>query len=203
MNLSEYFDMLLTMRRKMPIQPRPTRRQFLALAGAGAAFATTALPGRAMAGYWRVKERKIALHNLWTEQYLDLTYWRDGVYLAGPLADFDYLLRDRRSGQVGEIFRGVFDQLFWLGRALGRDAPFGIISGFRSESTNKMLSESSEGVAVNSLHTYGMAIDVRIEGLAGERIWQTAVKLGMGGAGLYRGSNFVHLDVGPVRSWGG
>ena len=156
-----------------------------------------------MASYWQVKERKIALHNLWTEEYLDLTYWRDGDYLADPLADFDYLLRDWRSGEVGEIFRTVFDQLFWLKRALGGDAPFGIISGFRSESTNQMLNATSEGVATNSLHTYGMAIDIRMEGLAGEGIWRQAVELGMGGAGLYRSSDFVHLDVGPVRSWGG
>ena len=156
-----------------------------------------------MAGYWQVKERKIALHNLWTEEYLDLTYWRDGDYLADPLADFDYLLRDWRSGEVGEIFRTVFDQLFWLKRALGGDTPFGIISGFRSESTNQMLNATSEGVATNSLHTYGMAIDIRMEGLAGEGIWRQAVELGMGGAGLYRSSDFVHLDVGPIRSWGG
>ena len=180
---------------------RPTRRQILA--GAGAVLGAGALPGRAMAGYWQIKERKIALHNLWTEQYLDLTYWRDGNYLPGPLADFDYLLRDWRSGEVAEIFRGVFDQLFWLGRALGRDAPFGVTSGFRSESTNRMLNATSEGVATNSLHTYGMAIDIRMEGLAGEGIWRQAVELGMGGAGLYRSSDFVHLDVGPVRSWGG
>lgn len=194
-------DKLCAVQRKTHRQSLPTRRQVLA--GAGTVLGAGALPGRAMAGYWQIKERKIALHNLWTEEYLDLTYWRDGTYLAGPLADFDYLLRDWRSGEVGEIFRGVFDQLFWLGRALGRDAPFGVISGFRSESTNQMLNATSEGVATNSLHTYGMAIDIRMEGLAGEGIWRQAVALGMGGAGLYRSSDFVHLDVGPVRSWGG
>jgi uncharacterized protein YcbK (DUF882 family) len=186
---------------KKPIQSGPTRRQFLAFAGAGAAIAGGAAPGRAMAGYWRVTERKIALHNPWSEEYLDLAYWRDGRYLPGPLADFDYLLRDKRSGEVGEMFRGVFDQLFWLGRALGGDAPFGIVSGFRSISTNNMLRAHSEGVARNSLHTHGMAIDVRMAGVAEERIWQTAKELGLGGAGLYRRSSFVHLDVGPVRSW--
>ena len=198
-NLSEFRAKIAAVPRILPVQPRLTRRQFIA----GAAFAAGALPGRAMAGYWRIKERKVALHNLWTEEYLDLTYWRDGDYLAAPLADFGYLMRDWRSGEVGEIFRTVFDQLFWLGRALGTGAPFGVISGFRSESTNKMLKQASEGVATNSLHTYGMAIDVRIEGVAGERIWKGAVELGMGGAGLYRSSNFVHLDVGPVRAWTG
>ncbi len=192
------------MRGNTPDRSRPTRRQILTgAAGLGVALgAGGILPQQAMAGYWRIKERKIALHNLWTEEYLDLTYWRDGEYLATPLADFDYLLRDRRSGQIGEMFRGVFDQLFWLSQALGGEATFGIISGFRSVTTNEMLNKTSEGVATNSLHTYGMAIDVRVDGVAGEQVWQTAVGLGMGGVGLYRASKFVHLDVGPVRSWG-
>jgi len=169
----------------------------------GAAFGAVALPDHAMAGYFQVKERRIALHNLWTEEFLDLAYWRDGDYLVNPLANFAYLLRDWRSGEVGEMFRTIFDQLFWLGRALGKDAPFGIISGFCSASTNDMLSETSEGVAANSLHTYGIATDIRVKDATSERMWQTAVKLSMGGAGLYRSSNFVHLDGGPVRPWGG
>jgi len=167
------------------------------------AAAVGAWPRCGEASYWRIKERKIALHNLWTEEYLNLTYWRDGKYLAEPLTDFDYLLRDRRSNQIGEIFRGVFDQLFWLSQALGSKTTFGVISGFRSLETNEMLEKTSEGVATNSLHTYGMAIDVRVLGIASAQVWLQAVELGMGGVGLYRSSDFVHLDVGPVRSWGG
>lgn len=182
----------------------PTRRQFIAgAAGISGTVAAALWPDGAGAGYWRFKERKIALHNLWTEEYLDLTYWRDGDYLTDPLADLDYLLRDWRSGQIGEMFRGVFDQLFWLGQALGGETTFGVISGFRSVETNEMLKKASEGVANNSLHTYGMAIDVRVPGAPVEYVWRTALDLGMGGCGLYRSSDFVHLDVGPVRSWGG
>jgi hypothetical protein len=32
---------------------------------------------------------------------------------------------------------------------------------------------------------------------------QKAMELSITVSGLYRGSNFVHLDAGPVRSWGG
>ena len=140
---------------------------------------------------------------MWTEEYLELIYWRDGVYLAEPLTEFDYLLRDWRSHQIGKMFRGVFDQLFWLNQTLGGETTFGVISGFRSVETNKMLKKTSEGVATNSLHTYGMAIDVRVQGVASTQVWRQAIELGMGGVGLYRSSDFVHLDVGPVRSWDG
>ncbi len=182
----------------------PTRRQIIAGAtGWSAATAVGAWPRCSDASFWRIKERKVALHNLWTEEYLELIYWRDGVYLAEPLTQFDYLLRDWRSHQIGKMFRGVFDQLFWLNQTLGGETTFGVISGFRSVETNKMLKKTSEGVATNSLHTYGMAIDVRVQGVASTQVWRQAIELGMGGVGLYRSSDFVHLDVGPVRSWDG
>ena len=79
------------------------------------------------------------------------------------ISSFNYLLRDWRTGEIGDIFRGVFDQLFWLHRALDSTFPFEVVSGFRSISTNKMLETSNEGVAKNSLHTYGMAIDIKMK----------------------------------------
>ncbi len=192
------------MQRSKDQRTYPTRRQvIIGAAGLCSAAAVGTRPRCGNAGYWQIKERKIALHNLWTEEYLDLTYWRDGAYLAEPLTDFDYLLRDRRTNQIGNIFRSVFDQLFWLSQALGGETAFGVISGFRSLKTNEMLNKTSEGVATNSLHTYGMAIDVRVPGIASARVWRIAAELSMGGVGLYRSSDFVHLDVGPVRSWGG
>ena len=65
-----------------------------------------------------------------------------------------------------------------------------------------MLSETSEGVAANSLRIHGMAIDVCVAGATIERNWQWIVKLGMGRDGLYCRSNFIHLNAGMVQSWG-
>lgn len=183
-----------------------TRREFLRLAGGAAVGAAVLTPlgataQQAVAGYWQANERRIALHNLWNDEFLDAIYWREGQYDPGTLADLDYLLRDRRTEEVEDMFYGLFDQLFWLQRALTLDAPFQVISGFRSEATNRWLKRHNEGVATNSLHTLGMAIDVRIDGFASEQVWRAAVELNMGGAGFYRESNFVHLDAGPARNW--
>jgi uncharacterized protein YcbK (DUF882 family) len=123
--------------------------------------------------------------------------------LRRPLEDFDYLLRDHYNGRVETIFYGVLDQLFWLKQELGTDAPIGVISGYRSPATNRWLRRRTEGVARNSLHTLGMAVDIRIERLDTEHVWRTAAALEMGGSGYYRGSDFVHLDVGPIRRWRG
>ena len=178
-----------------------TRRQCLITTSATAFITGVSFFKTAPASYWKIKERRIQLHNLWTDQYLDLCYWKDGVYLKDSMSSFNYLLRDWRTGEIGDIFRGVFDQLFWLNKALNNTYPFEVVSGFRSISTNKVLQTINEGVAKNSLHTYGMAIDIRIKTFTVEQIWEVATSMGIGGAGLYNSSQFVHLDVGPARSW--
>ena len=66
-----------------------------------------------------------------------------------------------------------------------------------------MLSEISESVAANNLHTHDMAIDVYGAGGTSEHNWQSTVELGMGRDDLYRRPNFIHLDAGPVHSLGG
>ena len=184
-----------------PVVPRqPGRRQILAgLVGAGTALAA----GPALAGYWKKHERRIGLRNLWTDEELELAYWREGTYDTDAMATIDVLLRDRRTGQIGSIFYQVLDHLVRLAEATGAPADFDVISGFRSGSTNAWLANKSEGVATNSLHTYGMAIDIRHPDISVERLFEAAAGLNLGGAGLYRRSNFVHIDVGPARHWTG
>jgi len=175
------------------------RRSFLGL-GTAATLCAGA-PGFAKAGYWDEPERQLAIHNLWTEEYVDLVYWVEGEYQAEALADFDYVMRDRRNNAVSTMFYELFDQLFWLRKSLRTQAPIGLVSGYRSPATNKTMSDASEGVSRNSLHTVGMAADIRIEGLSSETIWQQAIDIKVGGTGLYRDSKFVHIDVGPRRKW--
>jgi uncharacterized protein YcbK (DUF882 family) len=66
-----------------------------------------------------------------------------------------------------------------------------------------MLHERSGQVAKRSLHMDGKAMDVYLEDVALDRLRAAALDLGRGGVGYYPVSNFVHLDVGPVRRWVG
>lgn len=177
------------------------RRTFLGM-GASAALCAGA-PGIVKADYWDEPERQLAIHNLWTEEYVDLVYWVEGEYQADALRDFDFVMRDRHNGAISTMFYELFDQLFWLRKSLRTQAPIGLVSGYRSPATNGRMSDASEGVSRNSLHTVGMAADIRIEGFEPETIWQQAIANKVGGTGLYGDSNFVHVDVGPQRKWVG
>ena len=180
---------------------RPDRRTFC-VTGAAALFGLAASPGTAGARtFLEDSERRVPIRNQWTGERRDLVYWRDGTYDLHTLDAYSHLFRDRRNGEVEPIFYGVLDQLFFLWKALGRPARIDLVSGYRSDGTNAWLRATTGGVARNSLHTIGMAADVRVPGLATEAVWRAAVDLRRGGAGLYRGSDFVHIDVGPVRSW--
>jgi uncharacterized protein YcbK (DUF882 family) len=77
------------------------------------------------------------------------------------------------------------------------------VSGYRSPHTNELMHERSSGVAKKSLHMEGQAIDIHLEDVALEHLHKAALDIGRGGVGFYPRSNFVHVDVGPVRRWQG
>lgn len=87
-------------------------------------------------------------------------------------------------------------------RLIGFDRPFSVISGFRTKRTNDMLRRKSSGVAKKSYHVKGMAADLRMEGVSADLLHRAGKRIGAGGVGLYTKSNFVHLDSGPIRTWG-
>ena len=179
---------------------RPDRRVFC-VAGAAAAFGLAVCPPAAARTYLEDASRRVPLRNTWTGETRDLVYWRDGDYDRRALEAYSYLLRDRRDGETVPVFYGLLDQLFYLWKALERPRLIDLVSGYRSERSNAYLRATTEGVSRNSLHTIGMAADIRVPGFATHAVWSAAVELGRGGCGLYRSSDFVHLDVGPVRSW--
>jgi len=179
---------------------KPTgRRKFLGLA---AAAATTLIAAPAMAALPRLSpQRALGFHNLHTGESLNLVYWADGLYLPDATQRIEYLLRDFRNNKVHPIDPKLLDLLTALRRTLNTDAPFEVISGYRSPETNAMLHEASEGVATHSLHMQGQAIDLRVRDRSLADIHRAALDLRGGGVGYYPRSDFVHVDVGRVRRW--
>ncbi len=145
----------------------------------------------------------LAFHNTHTGDQLNLTYFEQGRYITDALQEINHLFRDYHDGTVHPIDPALLDQLYDLKHTLEVRKPFHIVSGYRSPATNADLRKHSDGVAKNSLHMEGRAIDIRIEGLDTRRIRNAALAMQRGGVGYYEKSDFVHLDTGSVRTWAG
>lgn len=145
--------------------------------------------------------RRLSLHNINTNERFDGVYWADGHYKPDALRKLDVLLRDHRAKQVCRYDPRLFDLLARVHQSVGSDDPFEVICGYRSRRTNAMARRRSRGVAKESYHTRGMAIDIRLPDTQLRAISETAKAMQGGGVGFYPRSGFVHLDVGPVRSW--
>ena len=190
----------------MTLDAHGNARRRLLLLGAGLASGLAAngvLPREAHANIapLRRPDRSLTFHNLHTGERLQATYWSDGHYVPSGQQEIDWILRDFRVNEVHHIDPAVLDLLHALQRRLERHNPFEVISGYRSPHTNAMLAARSEGVAKHSLHMQGKAIDIRMRGVPLLTLHRAAVSLRAGGVGLYRTSDFVHVDVGRVRYW--
>ena len=146
-------------------------------------------------------ERSLSFYNLHTSESLKTTYWQRGEYLRPSLTDINRVLRDHRTNEKHEIDPRLLDLLCDLRLRLDTREPLQIISGYRSPATNALLHSQSSGVAQRSLHMDGKAVDIRIPGRALSLLRKTALSMKAGGVGYYPSSDFVHVDIGRVRSW--
>jgi uncharacterized protein YcbK (DUF882 family) len=174
----------------------PGRRQFLFTTSLAAAALLLPRSGAAKASF-----RSLSFVNTHTDEKLSVVYWADGVLEPQALRQIDHVLRDHRTGDVKAIDIELLDLLHELRGVLRSDAPFHVISGYRSPATNAMLRASSGGVARHSLHLDAKAADVRLPGVPLSDLRQAALSLRRGGVGYYPGPDFVHVDTGRVRAW--
>jgi uncharacterized protein YcbK (DUF882 family) len=155
------------------------------------------------AGAAEVPARSLSLFNLHTGEALKATFFEGGVYVPDAMSALDHLLRDFRTGTVHPMAPGLLDLVATLTDRLETRGTVHVISGYRSPQTNAALHARSSGVAAHSLHMDGMAMDIRIPGVQLDHLRDAALSLQRGGVGYYPGSDFVHVDVGRVRRWGG
>ncbi|MDB5405700.1 MAG: hypothetical protein JWL84_612 [Rhodospirillales bacterium] len=187
----------------MAVRQGVTRRAVFALASAAvtAVIVAPAIIRPAEAARRPLEMRSLMLDNLHTGERLNTVYWADGHYVPEALRRINWVLRDHHSDEVHEIEPPLIELLARLHQRLATREPFQVLSGYRSPATNAMLAATTEGVAGNSLHIQGMAVDLRVPGRALVKVHRAAMMMQAGGVGYYPRSDFVHVDAGRVRYW--
>jgi uncharacterized protein YcbK (DUF882 family) len=175
-----------------------TRRSFIR-AGTGLAASLLLLPLPSLAS--SQQERKLSFYNTHTGENASAVYWAEGNYLTTGKQEIDMILRDHRTDEIYPIDTDLLDLLYLLKAEVQGKRAFEIISGYRSPATNDALRKKSSGVAKRSYHMQGKAIDIRLPGCDLKNLHKTALAMRAGGVGYYPDSNFIHVDVGPYRSW--
>ncbi len=175
-----------------------SRRRFLSICS-GVAVGVLANP--TMAAIDHRSERILSFNNLHTGEHLKATYWAAGQYIPEELYRIALVLRDHRTGDKHAIYPQLLNILFAMQRKIDNNHPFHIISGYRSPETNRMLHNNTSGVAKQSLHMEGKAIDLRLPGYDLRQLRRAAITMKAGGVGYYPKSDFIHIDIGQIRTW--
>lgn len=149
------------------------------------------------------KPKIISLYNIHTDEKLVTCFWNNGEYCPEALKEINNIMRDFRTGQVRKIDPKLIDYLHRLVEIFDYEhLPINLLSGYRSKKTNNMLRRKSRGVAKNSFHIKGRAMDFNFPEVELKHLRKAALKYCGGGVGYYSKSNFIHIDTGKKRSWG-
>ena len=176
-----------------------------ALLGAFAATAVTSAPTFSnAAGFLKGSGdiRRIKMYSARTGERIDMIYWVDGTYIKDAVKEVNHFMRDWRNDVATNMDTRTIDILAASHNLLDVSEPYMLLSGYRTPQTNAMLRSKSKNVARNSLHLKGQAADVRLSSRSVNQMARAASSCNAGGVGRYSGSNFVHMDCGPIRSWG-
>jgi len=147
---------------------------------------------------------ELKLHHLHTGESLDVVYRVGDTYIPEAMNQLNHFLRDHRTEDESHYDPKEFDLLHSLMAKLGKTGnEIDVVCGYRTPWSNEFLRTrgANTGVAKNSQHTQAKAIDIRVPGVTTARLRDAALSLAAGGVGYYPISQFVHVDVGPVRHW--
>lgn len=145
------------------------------------------------------KLRRLQLVNANTGERFDGIYRDENGPVAQAMRELCIFLRDFHSGAETEMDVGVIDFLADVLDAVGQTRAT-ILSAYRTPATNRMLARTTFGVAENSQHMYGRALDLCLDSHLSEAM-AAARAMRRGGVGWYPHSGFIHIDTGPVRNW--
>jgi uncharacterized protein YcbK (DUF882 family) len=146
----------------------------------------------------------LRLRHLHTGESLNIVYRIGNTYIPAAIERLNHFLRDHRTEDQSHYDPREFDVLHNVLTRLGKPAgEIDVVCGYRTPWSNEFLRNlgPNTGVAKNSQHVQAKAIDIRVPGVRTRNLRDAALSLQAGGVGYYPLSQFVHVDVGPVRQW--
>jgi uncharacterized protein YcbK (DUF882 family) len=147
-------------------------------------------------------DRKVLkLYNVHMNKTFYAPFFEKNYYKLSGLFEVNKAFVDYRAKEMTRVDVKLINLLYEIKQHIGHDVQFNVLSGYRSAKTNARLRRHHEGVAKNSYHIKGQAVDIYVPNVSIRKLRNIAVGLGKGGVGYYPRSNFVHVDVGPVRTW--
>jgi uncharacterized protein YcbK (DUF882 family) len=149
------------------------------------------------------QQYELRLVRAYTGEVLDVVYRVGDTYIPAALDRLNAFLRDNHNEEVNQYDPRTFDVLHTVLAKVGKSqSTVDILSAYRSQETNDMLRESGgTNAALHSQHIVAKALDIRVPGVSAGLLRDAALSLEAGGVGYYPRSQFVHVDVGPVRQW--
>ena len=128
--------------------------------------------------------RTLSFRNAHTAEEITVTFKRNGRYDDAALKKLNWFMRDWRKEQQVRWTRSCSTS---CGRrtARWRHSAVEVVCGYRSPETNAMLRARSNGVADNSNHTRGLALDFSSPASRSRKSAKSALRLQRGGVGFY------------------
>jgi len=148
-------------------------------------------------------DRALNVLNVHTNQQATVVYKRGGRYDPAGLKQLNYLMRDWRRNEPTNMDPKLYDLIWEVYKQSGSRQPIHVVCGYRSPATNGMLRSRSRGVAKQSQHMLGKAMDFYFPDVPLPKLRAIGLRMQVGGVGFYptSGSPFVHMDTGSVRHW--
>jgi len=150
--------------------------------------------------FFLMGDGELALTSAHSGEKITVRYRRaDGSYDPEALARIRRVMRSGDGGE-GDIALRLVELLGHVYAMRGK-AALTIQSGYRSPDYNEALRAGGARAAGGSLHTEGLAADVKFPAKELRSLWKKIRALDCCGAGYYRSEGFLHLDVGRPRFW--
>jgi len=144
--------------------------------------------------------RTLKMYFTHTKESATITFKKNGKYIPSGLKEANRFLRDWRRKEPTRMDPKLLDIVWEIYKKSGSRKKIHVISGYRSPRTNNMLRRRGRGVARNSQHTRGKALDFFLPDVSVAKLRRLGLRAHRGGVGFYSGS-FVHIDTGRVRHW--